>query len=78
MTANLLVYAGLNSNPLEKALRSNAPELIRLFHHMREHLRIEFKLGHVLRENHLTKCVTSLLSGERKKKEHAYEQIADI
>ena len=78
MTANLLVYAELNSNPLGKTLRSNAPELTSLFHHMQQHSRIEFKLGHVLRENNLTMRVTSLLSGERKKKEDTYKQIADI
>ena len=32
---------------------------------------IKFKLGHVLRENNLTKRSTSLLSGERKKKKRS-------
>ena len=34
----------------------------------RERSGIKFKLGHALRENNLTKRITSLLSGERKKK----------
>ena len=45
---------------------------------IRERSGIKFNLGHALRENNLTKRITSLLSGERKKKEDAYEQIADI
>ena len=75
MTTNLLVYRGLNSNSLEKMLRSNAPELERQFYRTRERLGIKFKLRHTLRENNLTKRITSLLSGERKKKEDAYEQL---
>ena len=68
MTTNRLDKAGLNSTPQKKTLRSNAPELERQFYRTREHLGIKFKLGHELRENNLTKCITSLLSGERKKK----------
>ena len=48
---NLLVYTGLNSNSLEKALRSNAPEHSTTFEIA--------KLGQ--------KHITSLLSGEEKK-----------
>ena len=77
MTTNLLVYAELNSNPLGKRLRSDAPESKRFFHCIREPSRTKFKLGYALGENNLTKRITSLLSGERKKKD-AYEQIADI
>ena len=35
----------------------------------------KFILGHALRENNLKKRITSLLSGERRKKEDAYEQL---
>ena len=75
MTTNRLENAGFNSNPLEKTLRSNAPELERQFYRTKERSGIRFKLGHVLRENNLTKRIRSLLSGERKKKEDAYEQL---
>ena len=77
MTTNLLVYAKLNSNPLGKTLRSDAPESKLFFHCVQEPSRTTFKLGDELKENNLTKRITSLLSGERKKKE-GYEQIADI
>ena len=75
MTTNRLENAGLNSNPLEKTLRSNAPELKRQFYRTRKHSGIKFKLGHALRENNLTKRITSLLSDERKKKQDAYKQL---
>ena len=75
MTTNRLENAGLNSNPLEKTLRFNAPELEHQFYSIRERLGIKLKLGHTLRENNLTKCITSLLSGERKKKQDAYKQL---
>ena len=68
MTANLLVCVELNSNPLGKTLRSNGPESKSFFHCTREPLKTKFKLGHVLRENNLTKRIMLLLSGERKKK----------
>ena len=75
MTTNRLENAGLNSSPLEKTLRSNAPELERQFYRTRERSGIKFKLGHALRENNLTKRVTSLLSGERKKKRRCVRTI---
>ena len=82
MTTNLLVYAGLNSNSLKKTLRSNASESKRLLRDMREHSITKLILGHALRENNLTKRITSLLSGERKKKGKIHlnncKQIADI
>ena len=68
MTTNRLDKAGLNSTPQKETLRFNVPELERQFYRTREHLGIKFKLGHELREKNLTKCITSLLSGERKKK----------
>ena len=75
MTTNQLDNIGLNSNPLGKTPRSNAPESKRFFHSMRERSGIEFKLGHALRENSLTKRNTSLLSGERKKKRRCVRTI---
>ena len=46
------------------------------FYRTRERSRIKFKLGHAIRENNLTKRITSLQSGEKKKKkEDAYEQL---
>ena len=54
MTANLLVYVGLNSNPLGKTLRSDASESKRFFHCIREPSRTKFKLSHALEENNLT------------------------
>ena len=68
MTTDRLENGGLNPNPQEKTLFSNAPELKRQFYRTREHSGIKFKLGHALRENNLTKRITSLLSGERNKK----------
>ena len=74
MTTNRLEYAGLNSNSLEKMLLSNAPGSKGLFHCIREGSITKFILGHALGENNLTKRMASLLSGERKKKEDAFEQ----
>ena len=71
MTTNELENAGLNS----KTLRSNEPELERQFYRTRQHSGIKFKLGHALRKNNLTKSITPLLSGERKKKVDAYKQL---
>ena len=79
MTTNQLENAGLNSNPQEKTLRSTAIRTSVLS--TGERLGIKFKLGHALRENNLTKRITSLLSGERKKKKmcrNNCKQIADI
>ena len=76
MTTNCVASAGLILNTIEKTLRSNAPELKELrsrFHCIGE--RSKFILGHALRENNLTKRITSLLFGERKKKEDAFEQL---
>ena len=81
MMTNRLDNAELNSNSPEKTLRSTAPELDRQFYHKREHSGIKFELGHALRENNLTKRITSLMSGKRKKnKMHMSncKQIADI
>ena len=55
MTTNLLVYAGLNSNSLERTLCLNVPKSKRSFYRTRERSRIKFKFGHTLRENNLTK-----------------------
>ena len=52
---NFLVYAGLSSNFLERALRLNAPEHSTTFEIA--------KLGQ--------KHITSLLSGEKRKNKHA-------
>ena len=78
MTTNCVASAGLISNTIEKTLRSNAPELKELrsrFHRIGECSVTKFILGHALRENNLTKRITSLLFGERKKKEDAFEQL---
>ena len=61
MITNRLDNAGLNSNSLEKTLRSNAPESKRLFHRIRERFIIKFLLGHALSENNLIKRIASFL-----------------
>ena len=75
MTTNRLDNAALNSNPLGKTLRLNGPKSKRFFNSILERSRIKFKLGYALRENNLTKRITSLLSGERKKKKDTFEQL---
>ena len=64
MTSNRVANAELIWNPLERTLRSNAPESKRLFYRIRERSITKFILGHAFRENNLTKRITSLLSGE--------------
>ena len=68
MTTNRLDNAGLNSNPLGKMLRSNAPESKRFFHSIRERLMINSYSVMRQKKNILTKRIASLLFGERKKK----------
>ena len=75
MTTKRLENAGLNLNLLEKTLRSNAPELEFQFYRTRECSGIKFKLGHALRENNLTKRITSLLSGEKQKKQDMFKHL---
>ena len=75
MTANRLENAGHNLNLLEKTLPSNAPELECQFYRTRERSGIKFKLGHALRENNLTKRITSLLSGEKQKKQDMFKHL---
>ena len=59
-------------SPTENALIQCARIRTSVLSYMRT-FAIKFKLGHVLKENNLTKRITLLLSGEKKK--DAYKQL---
>ena len=68
MTTNRLENVGLNLNPLEKTLRSNAPELERQFYRTRERSGIKFKLGHAFNRKQLDEAHYVITVWRKKKK----------